>query len=161
MTARSALAVLLSVCFAAVVAGCAGGPVGPSTAPVSDGTEVSAQRYLADADAAATALGDFSEQLERIGPVARPAVLREVAPDLAVVLQRANAVVERLESQRLADARLESQRERAVPRLRDALTAMLAVTTRAAAGEPRPVVAAVRDFRDAVERLRELGAPGA
>jgi hypothetical protein len=149
------VAVALAIALGA--AGCGDGALAPSTAPVAEGTEVSSQRYLADVDAVAAEIRAFSDQLEEIGPVARPAVLREIAPDLAVALQRADAIADRLDAQRLADARLEAQRAEASPVLADIVAAMVDVTTLAAAGEPAPAVAAIEDFRDAVERLRELG----
>lgn len=156
---RRLVALLAVVVAALAAAGCAGGPVGPSTAPLSDGTEVSPQRYLGDVDAAAATIREFSGHLDEIAPVARPAELRDLAPRMAATVQRARAVVERLESQRLADARLESQRERALPALRETLAAMLAVTTRAAAGQAGATSRAADDFREAVARLRALGTP--
>lgn len=161
MRARRAGAVAVALAIALGTAGCGDGPLPPSTAPVAEGSEVSSQRYLADADAVAAEIRAFSDLLEDIGPVARPARLREIAPDLAAALQRADAIADRLEAQRLADARLEAQRAEASPVLADIVAAMVDVTTRAAAGEPVPTVAAIEDFRDAVGRLRELGGTAA
>lgn len=157
MRGRRAGVVAVALAIAIGAAGCGDGALAPSTAPVAEGTEVSSQRYLADVDAVAAEIRAFSDQLEEIGPVARPALLREIAPDLAVALQRADAIADRLDAQRLADSRLEAQRAEASPVLADIVAAMVDVTTLAAAGEPAPTVAAIEDFRDAVARLRELG----
>jgi high-affinity K+ transport system ATPase subunit B len=150
-----ALAAVLAITLAG--AGCGGGALAPSTAPVAEGTEVTSQRYLTDVDAAAAAIREFSDRLEAIGPVARPAQLRAVAPELAAALQRANAIAGRIEAQRLADARIEAQRAAASPLLGEVVSAMADVTTRAAAGEAAPTVSAIEEFREAVDRLRALG----
>lgn len=159
MRRRRAAAVAVVLAVALGGAACGDESLAPSTTPVAEGTQVTSQRYLADVDAAATAIRAFSDQLEAIGPVARPAQLRAIAPDLAAALQRANAIAGRIEAQRLADARLEAQRAEASPLLASIVDAMADVTTRAAAGQPEPTVAAIEEFRDAVERLRSLGAP--
>lgn len=156
---RTRVRILAAVACAAgalVVAGCGGGSLEASTDTLPDSTEVSPRRYLADADAAATAIRDFSAQLEAIGPVARPAKLRELAPSLAVSLGAANTAVARLRAARLVDARLEAQRREAVPLLEDVVDGMAAITTAAAAGQPAPTAEAVADFTAAVETLRTL-----
>lgn len=159
---RPARVVIAAALAAAVitVAGCGGGSLEASTDPVAEGTELSPRRYLADAAASAAAIRDFSAQLEEIGPVARPAALRELAPQLAVSLAAADTALGRLEAARLADTRLEAQRAASVPLLQDVVDTMAAVTRHAAAGEPEPTVDAVQDFTAAVEALRELPVAG-
>ena len=154
------LLVLVAAVAAVSLAGCGGSSLGPSAATLADGSEVSPRQYLADVDSAAVAIRDFSDVLEQIGPVARPATLRELAPTMAVPLQQADTAVARLKAQRLADARLEAQRQRAVPVLERVVAAMTGTTTRAAAGQPEATAAAVAAFGAAVEELRALPADG-
>ena len=153
MRMRALVAVGLTAGTIAIGAGCTGEPMAPSTAPVSDGSQVSAQRYLADSAAFAAVVRDFAGRLEHLGPVARPAGLREAAPDLAAALQRADALAERLAGERLQDARLEAQRARVAPRAAAVVAAMVEVTTHAAAGEAPQTVAALDRFRAAVTAL--------
>lgn len=153
-------ALALAVAVAVALAGCGGSSLGPSAATLADGSEVSPRQYLADVDAAATAIRDFSDELEQIGPVARPAALRELAPAMAVPLQQADTAVSRLKAQRLVDARLEAQRARAVPVLDRIVAAMTGATTRAAAGQPEATAAAIAAFGAAVEELRALPVEG-
>jgi hypothetical protein len=153
------LAALAVIAVALGGAACGDESLAPSTTPVAEGTQVDSQRYLADVDGAADAIRAFSDQLEAIGPVARPARLRALAPELAAALQRANAISGRIAAQRLADARREAQRAEAAPLLAAIVAAMADVTTRAAAGRPEPTVAAIAEFRDAVDRLRAVGGP--
>lgn len=149
-------------CAAAALglAGCGGGSLEASTDALPDGTEISPRTYLADADAAARAIREFSGQLEEIGPVARPARLRELAPSLAVSLAAADSAAGRLAAARLADSRLEAQRARVAPLLDDVVAAMAEVTRYAAAGQPVPAAAAVDRFATAVRALQEAEARG-
>ncbi len=151
---------LAAALVAVMLAGCGGDSLGPSAATLADGSEVSPRQYLADVDTAAAAIRDFSGELEQIGPVAHPAALRELAPSMAVPLQQADTAVARLKAQRLADSRLEAQRQRAVPVLERIVVAMTGATTRAAAGQPEATAAAIDAFGAAVEDLRALPAGG-
>lgn len=150
----------MAVLVAVLLAGCGGDSLGPSAATLADGSEVSPRQYLADVDAAAAAMREFSDELEQIGPVARPAALRALAPAMAVPLQQADTAVARLKAQRLADARLEAQRQRAVPVLERIVAAMTGATTRAAAGQPEATAAAIDAFGTALEDLRALPVDG-
>lgn len=140
-------------------AGCGGDPLGPSTATVADGTQVSAQRYLADSDEAAAAVSAYSAVLERVGPVARPLALRALAPELADIVRRARVAHGRLMAQRLEDARLEEQRAEVVPLLGEVVAAMEQFAAEAAAGRPVLAAAAAERFSEAVEALRDSRAP--
>jgi hypothetical protein len=151
------VAVWLALGALGAAAGCGNGPVGPSTAPLSEGTEVSSQRYLADVDATAASLREFSALLEGVPTPATPASLRAIAPDLAATYARTRAIVGRLRNQRLADARLERQRALAVPALDEVLTAMDRVFTPASRGQVAQTAAAVEEFRRALEALSAVG----
>jgi hypothetical protein len=127
------------------------------TTPLSDGTEVSPQRYLADTDAAAAAVAAFTRDLGAVGAVATPEALERAAPALRQSLAAAEALSERLSAERLEDARLETQRERAAAALAGVVTAMRAAADEAAAGRPTRFVQAVDAYSNAVAALRVAG----
>ncbi|MEQ9336592.1 MAG: hypothetical protein RJQ03_05335 [Miltoncostaeaceae bacterium] len=154
-----ARAVSLLIALALAAAGCGGDPLGPSAATVADGTTVSAQRYLADSDEAAAAVSAFSDALARVGPVARPAALRALAPDLDTLVARARTAHGRLLAQRLEDARLESQRAEVAPLLGEVVAAMEQFAAEAGAGRAVLAAAAAERFSVAVEALRASRAP--
>jgi hypothetical protein len=118
---------------------------------------VEPQRYLADSAGAAAAIRDFSEKLAAIGPTATRARLRAAAPELGPPLERAARLSARLGAERLADHRLEAQRERVTPLLAEVVTAMTEVNSASAAGEPRRAVPAIRRFTQAVSALGKEG----
>lgn len=142
----------------ALLAGCGGGdqslPV--ATAPLQEGVEVDPQVYLSDSAAAAQAVRDFSAALEGLGPVVRPAALRQAAPALAEAQQRAARAASRLSAQRLADARLEGQRGTVSGPLERVVEAMAAVVAVAGLGDAPGAVGPIADFATAVEELRTL-----
>lgn len=117
---------------------------------------MSPQRYLADSDAAAAAVADFSRALTAVGPVATKARLQQVAPSLQPPLERAAQISQRLDAERLEDARLEAQRVRAAAALDRVVATMRAVADAAGAGAPKRAVAAAADFAAAVENARSL-----
>jgi hypothetical protein len=161
MRVRAVVTCFVAAALALGGAACGDGSLEVATAPLPDGAEVPSQRYLADVDAAAAAIRDFAAVLDRVGPVARPARVRALAPGMGEAVGRANAMVDRLAAQRLADARLEAQRERALPVLREVVAAMRAVAEASAAGDAAGVTAGVAEFRAALERLEPLGGPAA
>jgi hypothetical protein len=103
-------------------------------------------------------VSDFSQALEPLRGVARPARLREVAPSLLPPLERAGALSARLSSQRLADSRLEAQRARAAAALATVVDAMDATTDAASDGNPARMESAADALRRAVGELREVQA---
>ncbi|WP_217923395.1 hypothetical protein [Miltoncostaea oceani] len=141
-------------------AGCGGGgaSLAPSTAPLTDGTEVSPQRYLADTAAAAAAVNAFSDALSDVGATARPATLRRVARELQEPFDTTVAISERLAAARLQDRRLEAQRGRAAPLLADVVDAMTLVVNAAEAGDPEAAEVASTEFSTAIGELRKLPA---
>lgn len=144
----------------ALAAGCGSeGSLAPSTAPLREGTQVSPQRYLADAAAAAAAVSDFSIALASVGEVARPVTLRRAAPELRASLERVAALSARLDAQRLQDRRLEVQRDRAADALDAVLTAMTQVVEAAEAGDGAAAAAAAGEYSTAVGVLRSLAPP--
>jgi hypothetical protein len=138
----------------ALAPGCGSDSLGPATTPLSEGVQVSPQRYLADTDAAAAAVARFTESLEAVGAVATRPSLAQAAPGLRAALDDAEAAAQRLEAERLEDARLEAQRARAAEALEQVLAAMRLATAAAAAGQPQRFVAAVDDYSNAVAGLR-------
>ena len=119
---------------------------------------MSPQRYLADTDAAAAAVADFTRDLQAVGAVATPEALARAAPALRESLGAAEALSQRLSAERLEDARLETQRERAAGALAGVITAMRVAADEAAAGRPTRFVQAVDAYSDAVAALRAAGA---
>lgn len=138
------------------MSGCGGDSLGPVTATLPEGAQVSPQRYLADSDAAAAAVADFSRALGAAGPVATKARLQRVAPSLHPPLERAALISQRLNAERLEDARLEAQRMRAGAALDRVVAAMRAVADAADAGASTRAVAATAGFAAAVENARSL-----
>lgn len=130
-----------------------------STAPIDPGTEVAAQRYLADVTAAAAAVADYADALRALPQPATPADLRRIAPALAPPLARVGALQGRLGAARLADQRLDEQRARVAMELRDVLDAMRRVQLAAEAGRPTVAAMAVDDLGAATERLRAADDP--
>src|SRR6266508_5133586 len=98
----------------AILAGCGGSEIGAPTAAVAPGTQISAQAYLAAAAAEAEAARDFVAALNAAGPRLTAARLKARATELDGALQRAAVAGEQLAAGRLADRRLEEQRQRAV-----------------------------------------------
>lgn len=127
------------------------------TTPLSDGTQVSPQRYLADTDAAAAAVAEFTRDLATVGAVATPEALGRAAPELRASLAGAEALSQRLSAERLEDARLEAQRARAAGALEGVVAAMRAAADEAAAGRPTRFVRAVDDYSNAIAALRAAG----
>ncbi len=127
------------------------------TTPLSDGTQVSPQRYLADTDAAAAAVAEFTRDLATVGSVATPEALERAAPELRASLAGAEALSQRLSAERLEDARLEAQRARAAAALEDVVAAMRTAADEAAAGRPTRFVQAVDDYSNAIAALRAAG----
>lgn len=142
----------------AALAGCGGGSLDASTAPLSDGDQVSPQRYLADTSAAAAAINDFSSILGDVAPVARRAALVAVAPRLDAARDRAAAIADRIDAQRLEDRRLEDQRSRAAVALSEVVVGMTLVSDAAAAGEPATMEAVSGRYAASVDDLRALTA---
>jgi hypothetical protein len=148
-------ALLALTLAAALAAGCGGSSGGPSTAPLTTGAEIGAHEYLADTDAAAAAARAFVATLERAGPRLSPAALRLAAPDLRRSYLRMRALAGRLSAGRLADTRLESQRERAAPLVAAVVTRMGQVVDAAEHGDPRAAAAAARALGASLDALRQ------
>ncbi len=140
----------------ALVAGCGDGSLEATTVPLGEGTQVSPQRYLADTVAAASGVDEFSAALADAGPTATAPRLRAVVNRLRVPLAQTRAIAERLGAERLEDTRLEAQRARASAALDRVVVAMAAVTSAAAAGDPKAVATASTGFGTAVGDLRSL-----
>lgn len=119
---------------------------------------MSPQRYLADTSAAAAAINDFSSILGDVAPVARRAALVAVAPRLDAARDRAAAIVDRIDAQRLEDRRLEDQRSRAAVALSEVVVGMTLVSDAAAAGEPATMEAVSGRYAASVDDLRALTA---
>lgn len=100
-------------------------------------------------------MSDFLAVTGRIGPIARPPRLKQVAPELRPPLERAVALAGRLDAARLEDARLEEQRRLAVAALGQVVRAMERTTAAAEAENPVRVVAAIEELDAAVAELRE------
>ncbi len=96
--------------------------------------------------------------LSDVGPEARPALLRRVAPRLEEPLRTATVLSGRLGAARLDDARLEDQRARAAPALAEVVDSMGLVVGAARAGDPEEAEAASVEFSTAVGELRKLPA---
>ncbi len=141
-----------------VAAGCGGSSLDASTAPLTDGVQVSPRRYLADTVAAASGISEFSAALADAGPTATKARLRAVVNRLQPPLARTTAIAERLGAERLADRRLEAQRASASAALDRVVVAMTAVASAAALGDPAAVETAATDFATAVGDMRSLPA---
>lgn len=120
--------------------------------------QVSPQRYLADSSAAAGAVNDFSAILAEVAPVARRAALVAIADRLDASRDRAAAIADRLDSQRLEDRRLEDQRARAAAALSEVVVGMTLVSDAAASGEPKTVEAVAARYARSVDDLRSLTA---
>ncbi|MDX6645075.1 MAG: hypothetical protein QOK40_802 [Miltoncostaeaceae bacterium] len=116
-----------------------------------------ARQYLADAAAVAAAVRDFAAVLASAGPRATPAGLRGVTPSLVGALRRAEAAAAQLETGRLADERLEAQRERTLPALTSVLTAMRDVARAARFGKAAATAAATGRLGAALAALRASG----
>jgi hypothetical protein len=149
----------VTAALAAGVAGCGDASIEAGTAPLTEGTEVSSQRYLADTAAAADAVADFSARLSALTPELVRAELRAAAPDLAAARDRAALLAGRLAAMRLEDRRLERQRDDAAAALTSVVAAMDSLTAAAEQGNVRAAAAASERFRQAVGELRRLPAP--
>ncbi len=112
------------------------------------------KRYLADAVEAGDAVSDFGAALAEGGTVARRETLLALAPRLELALGRLMVAHQRLGAARLADRRLEDQRQRAVELLDPVLAAMQGVTQAAEQGQPGRAAAASEDLVAAVAALR-------
>ena len=160
---RSALANLaairrtpLAAALAAIVlaTGCGAESLGPSTATLPEGTEVPPKRYLADAVEASDAVADFGTVLAEGGTVARREALLALAPRLELALGRLMVAHQRLGAARLADRRLEDQRQRAVELLQPVVDAMRRVTQAAEDGQAARASTASDALAAAVAALR-------
>jgi hypothetical protein len=141
----------------ALAPGCGGESLGPVSTPVSDGTEVSPQRYVAATAAAAAAVAAFSRDLAGVGAGATRPALQRTAPALRASLSAAAVQSQRLSAERLEDARLEEQRSGAAAALATVVSAMTAATEAAEGGRPALFVRAVDDYSNAVAALRAAG----
>jgi hypothetical protein len=112
------------------------------------------KRYLADAVEAGDAVADFGTVLAEGGPVAERDALLGLAPRLEMALGRLTIAHQRLGAARLADRRLEEQRERAVELLDPVLAAMERVTRAAEDGQPGRAASASEALATAVTSLR-------
>jgi hypothetical protein len=115
---------------------------------------VSAERYLADAVAAAAAAREFAAVLEPLGPALGAPELRRVVPRLDAALTRARLAGQRLGAERLEDRRLEEGRSRAAPFYALVVEAMEAVVDAARRGDTPGATRAVADLDAALESLR-------
>ena len=140
---------------ALAAAGCGGGSLDASTAPLTDGTQVSPQRYLADTSAAAAAVSDFSEILSELAPTARRPALLAASGRLEDALDRTVAVGGRIGAQRLEDRRLEAQRQRAAAALDAVIAEMSLVADAAAAGDPIDMAASTGRYASSDRRPPE------
>lgn len=156
-----AIRVLLALLLAAVLAGCGGESLGSSTAPLAEGEELGAQRYLADVAGATDAVSDFAATLDRLPPAPTPEGVQAIAPELGESLARVDALRQRLDAASLADARLDAQRERAAALLGDVGEEMRRLQGAAERGQPRVAADAATALAGAVERLRAAGDPPA
>jgi hypothetical protein len=152
-------ALLAGFAALAVVGGCGAESLGPSTAPLADGTEIAPQRYPADVVEAGDAVSDFGAVLARGGTVARRDALLAVAPDLRAALGRVELVQRRLDAARLVDQRLEAQRGRAAALLVPVVSAMRAVAEAAEQGRPGAAAAASEELARATGALRQGAEP--
>jgi len=143
---------------AAAAAGCGGGSLDASTTPLTEGAQVSPQRYLADTSAAVSAVNDFSEVLAELAPTPRRPAMLALAPRLEDALDRTVAIAGRIEAQRLEDLRLEAQRERASAALDGVIAEMSLVADAAAAGDPAGMAGAAGRYASSVGDLRSLTA---
>jgi hypothetical protein len=126
---------------------------------VSDGTQVSSQRYLADTAGAVAAVADFSAVLSSLAQEPRPAELRAAAAGLAAARDRAALLADRLGAERLEDQRLERQRAASSAALVTVVAAMDDLTAAAGRGDVDAAAAASGKFSRAVGELRTLPAP--
>jgi hypothetical protein len=138
----------------AVATGCGAPSLGPSSTTLPEGTEVAPKRYLADAVEAADAVADFGTILADGGTVAERETLLGLAPRLRVAVGRLMVAHQRLGAERLADRRLEQQRERAVELLAPVLQAMQRLAQAAEDGQPGRAAAASTTLSTAVAALR-------
>lgn len=121
---------------------------------------MSPQRYLADTAAAAEAINAFSAILGEVSPVARRPALTAVAGRLDTARDRAAAIADRLDAQRLEDRRLEEQRGLAATALSEIVVDMTLVSDAAAAGEPETMETVAGRYAASVDDLRALtGSP--
>lgn len=121
-----------------------------------EGATVSPQRYLADTVAAAAAVSAFSDVLAEAGPVARRPVLLALHTRLDEAYDRAQAIADRIDNERLEDRRLESQRSRASGSLQDVVVAMNVASDIAGTGDAAAMKGAAARYGRAVQNLREL-----
>ncbi len=141
----------------AVASACGGGSLDSSTVQLQDGTEISAQQYLADTSAAVVAMGEFAATLDALGAEPNPQQMRAAANALAGPLADAEVAAQRLEAARLADSRLEAQRAESSRWMNITVVRMAAVTVAAEEAdldELRPASAA---FAEALDGLRAAG----
>lgn len=132
----------------------------PPAGTVSDGTEVSPQRYLADTVAGAAAIREFGVALDALGAGPDADQVEAAAPDLDAALANAELIAQRLDAESLADARLETQRRAAAAAYRRVVEQMRRVVDEAQAGRPVRLAEAVAEYQTAVDALRdELGEP--
>ncbi|MDX6555048.1 MAG: hypothetical protein QOD86_1243 [Miltoncostaeaceae bacterium] len=143
----------------AVATGCGAESLGPSSATLPEGTEVAPKRYLADAVEAGDAVSDFGTILAEGGTVAEREALLGLAPRLRLALGRLIVAHQRLGAERLADRRLEQQRERAVELLDPVLEAMRRLAQAAEDGQPGRAAAASESLSTAVAALRAGAEP--
>ncbi len=138
-----------------VLAGCGGSQVGAPTEAVAPGTQITARQYLAATAAEAAAARDFVTALNAAGPLLSAAKLKARSADLEQALDRASVAGRQIAGGRLADRRLEEQRQRAVPRVQAAVAAMRRAASAAKVGNPRAAARAATDLGSALDALRE------
>lgn len=153
---------LRRLCAAAVLAGAlvasgCGGSAAPPTSTLADATRVSSERYLADLAAGASAMRAFVDVMEELQRPATAASLKREATRFDPSLVQARLVGQRLSAARLADSRLEGQRERIAPLYADVLTAMERLREAAATGDTDEAQRAVTTLRRTILDLRAAG----
>ena len=148
-------AALLTLALALL--GC-GNSTDPPMSTVSEGTTVDADRYLADSAAGAAAVRAFVAELATVESPATPERLKEVAPRLAPPLATATLVGQRLSAERLADRRLDEQRERNAAAYAGTVSAMQRVHQASQDGNPVAVKSASEDLDRSLDVLRQAPA---
>lgn len=140
------------------LAGCGASPLETRTDPLASGTLVEPQVYLNDAAGVANAMRDFQDTLAQAGPSLSIAEAKRLAPQLQRHARDARAIHTRLSHQRLDDARLEEQRQRVVPPLGQACTAMEQAANLAAAGQVKAVLTLLKDLPGLLDEVRAAAA---
>jgi hypothetical protein len=151
------LGAVVLVTSVALASGCGGGSLDSSTVQLQDGTEVSAQQYLADTSAAVMSIGEFSATLDALGANPNPQQMRAAANALAGPLAEAEIASQRLEASRLADSRLEDQRAEAARWMNITVSRMAVVVAAAEQGNLPELRRAAAAFAEALEGLRAAG----